>query len=92
MSDDRKEAARTEYPVERGWEGERAHPRRTAAAVSKEHPFGDPKDWKPFEDACDDIVKQAFPDVTAVEKYGAGIRFHNDGQISVLLRGEERFI
>ena len=52
------------------------------------NPFGEPEDWKPVEDAFDSLVKEAFPNASPVDKYGAGIVFHKDGSIDVSLNGE----
>lgn len=53
-----------------------------------DNPFGNPEDWKPLEDAFDRMVKEAFPDASPVDKYGAGITFNMDGTIDVSLNGK----
>lgn len=50
------------------------------------NPFGDPKDWKPVEDAFDRMVAECFPG-EPLAKWGSSIAFNADGSVDVSYKG-----
>lgn len=51
-----------------------------------------PEFWKPFEEACNGLLKSTFPNASALDYYGASIEILPNDDLKVTCAGETKLL